>query len=428
MKAATRKRAAGRDAVAFAAVVGFTVSVYASIVHVFPFLEVVRPALLSAAVGFGALMIGRVSGGLPLTVDGVRGVALLGLCVWTALSPRWSVRPEVSARSALELIKLAGIYLTIINVVSSRKRLAILSGAAVIASLAPSLGTIDHWRNEIDLVEGFRAAWEGVYEDPNHLAMSLVAIVPVAAVFALHSPSILMRVLGALAAGTGVTAIILTHSRGGALGLALALTLWALSGTKKMRSLAAAIAVVAAVAIYAPSSFWTRTESISSFERDLSAQGRIWAWEVASAISKDRPIAGVGAGAFQFAWAEYAPRIARDMPLVAHNIFLAVLGELGLVGFALLMIFVGSALAGAAAAWKDPVAGGLARALSAGLAGYLLCDMLSGYVLSAHFFLLVALSASCERLIGQPEQVPSSRRAHRACVPAGGSRADETRA
>jgi O-antigen ligase len=97
------------------------------------------------------------------------------------------------------------------------------------------------------------------------------------------------------------------------------------------------------------------------------------------------------------------------MPLVAHNIFLAVLGELGLVGFGLLIFFVGSALAGAAAAWKDPVAGGLARALSAGLAGYTLCSMFSGYVLSTHVFFLVALSASCERLIGQPAPAPARR-------------------
>jgi O-antigen ligase len=162
--------------------------------------------------------------------------------------------------------------------------------------------------------------------------MSLVAIIPVSAAFMISSRSLFMRIAGGAAAGLGVAATVLTHSRGGVLGLSLALALWALSGTKKLRSLGLAAVVVACVVAFAPDTFWTRTETISTFQRDLSAQGRIWAWEVAAAINRDRPLAGVGAGGFQFAWQTYAPHEARFMPLVAHNIFLAVLGELGLVG------------------------------------------------------------------------------------------------
>jgi O-antigen ligase len=279
--------------------------------------------------------------------------------------------------------------------------LAWVCGAAVLASLVPSWGAVARWLDGTDLLDGYRARWLGVYADPNHLAMSLVAIVPLAATFALFWRSWLLRLLGAVAAGLAVTAIVLTHSRGGALGLALAVVLWALSGAKRLRALAIVGALAAAVTFFAPKSFWERTETIAAYEEDVSAQGRIWAWEVASAINRDRPIAGVGAGAFRYAWPLYAPPEARGAAFVAHNIFLSELGELGLVGFMLFLVFLSRALAGAFKAARHPTVGPLARAVAAGLSGYILCDMMSGYVLSAHFFLLVALAAAAERLARQ---------------------------
>jgi O-antigen ligase len=153
------------------------------------------------------------------------------------------------------------------------------------------------------------------------------------------------------------------------------------------------------VALLASKSFWARTETIADYGEDASAQGRVWAWEVTAAISKDRPLTGVGAGAFRFAWPRYAPPEARREPLVAHNVFLAELGELGLIGFGLLLAFVSSALAGAVRAFQHPEIGSVARGLLAGFAGYVLCSMMSGFVLSAHFFFLAALAASCERAL-----------------------------
>jgi O-antigen ligase len=104
--------------------------------------------------------------------------------------------------------------------------------------------------------------------------------------------------------------------------------------------------VLLGAAVFAPRSFWSRTETITEYGVDLSAQGRVWAWQVTSAINKDRPLTGVGAGAFISAWPDYARGDARRARFVAHNIFLAELGELGFVGFFLFLAFVSGALAG----------------------------------------------------------------------------------
>jgi O-antigen ligase len=386
-----------QDVWAFAAAMGFALALYSSVVNLLPFLQAARPALATAALAAGLLLFGRIARGASFTWDGARGLALIALGVWAFLSAGWSYNPAMSRYTGIELLKLIAIYLTLVNLVNTPRRLTLIAGAAVFASLAPSIGTLDFWRRGVDLVDGYRAHWLGVYLDPNHLAMSLVAVVPVAILLAITKRPTIVRVVAAAAAGLGVTAIIVTHSRGGALGLALALGMWSLTGTKKLRATLVAALVLLGVAVFAPKSFWSRTESISEYGVDISAQGRVWAWQVTSAINKDRPLTGVGAGAFISAWPDYARGDARRARFVAHNIFLAELGELGFVGFFLFLAFVSGALAGAARSWKDPRVGPLAHAITAGYAGYILCDMLSGYVLSAHFFFLTALCAAAER-------------------------------
>ena len=410
----------GKDALAFVAIVGFAVSTYASLAHLFPALGALRPALVCALIALACLALGRMAQGRGISFDAPRGPFLLALCAWAFCSLSWSRAPEVTRPMAFELCKLAAIYLTAIHVVSSTARLSRLCLAIVIAALAPAFGTVDHWRGGIDLVDGFRASWEGVYEDPNHLAMTLVSIVPLALFFALSRRALWQRAVAAVSAVGSVTAIVLTHSRGGALGLAFCAIAWAMLGRRRLRAAVAVIVLFLAVVLFAPSSFWARTESLGSFERDVSAMGRVFAWEVTADISRDRPLGGVGLGAFPSAWEDYAPREARGLALVAHNIFLSVLGELGLIGLGLLLGFVGSALGGAFGAWRalDKSGGdaellGLSRSLVAGGAGFLLCDLFSGYLISAHFFFFWALLASCERV-----QARAHAESSRAFVPA----------
>ena len=53
----------------------------------------------------------------------------------------------------IELLKLAAIYLTLVNVVTTRRRLAIICGALVLASIVTSRGVINWYNRGEDLVE-----------------------------------------------------------------------------------------------------------------------------------------------------------------------------------------------------------------------------------------------------------------------------------
>src|SRR5690606_14725996 len=109
-----------------------------------------------------------------------------------------------------------------------------------------------------------------------------------------------------------------------------------------------------------PSSFWERNETVTTCEEDVSAMGRVHAWEVAAGISRDNPIIGVGAGGFRYAWPLYAPPEATHA-FVAHNIFLDVVAETGWLGLILFLVFMASAVGGAFAAGSHPEHGWLAR-------------------------------------------------------------------
>jgi probable O-glycosylation ligase (exosortase A-associated) len=391
-------KAERRDVVAFYALTTFAALMYAVPQAWIPALAPLRPALLTSGLAAGLMALRRMGKAEPLYFDGVRGVALLCFSGLALASMAWSVHPEVTRFTAIELLKLTAIYLTLVNVVTTPRRLAVVCGALVMASLVTSHGVIDWYFTGVNLVEGYRARWVEVYADPNRSAMNLALVVPLAVAFIARKESgWLWRGACLVAVVMAVVAIVFTYSRGGFLGLSVAMAVWALREQRKMRAVLLGTLFVLGLAVFAPRSFWQRNETVATFHEDASAMGRVYAWQVTSRISLENPLLGVGAGAFRHAWPLYAPPEA-TRAYVAHNIFLDVIGELGWVGLLFFLVFAGSAMGGAFEASRDTRVGWLARALSASVAGYLVCDLFSGYILSAHLYVLFGLAASAHRM------------------------------
>ncbi|MCP3101260.1 spore coat polysaccharide polymerase ExoJ [Myxococcus sp. K15C18031901] len=387
-----------RDVWAFYSLTAFAAVMYAVPGEWIPALAPLRLAFVTSALAAGLMLVRRLGRAEPIHLDGARGLALIGFSTLALSSVAWSVNPEVTRATGIELLKLTAIYLTFINVITSQRRLAAVCGAIVMASVVTSIGVINWYLVGEALVEGFRARWVGVYADPNHMAMNLVLVVPLAVAFlARKGSSWLWRLACLVAAVLAVVAIVVSHSRGGFIGLSVAMALWAIREKRRIQAVVVGSLFVVGLVVFAPSSFWARNETVAAFHEDASAMGRVYAWQVASRISLDRPLLGVGAGGFRYAWAEYAPPEARRA-YVAHNIFLDVIGELGWVGLAFFMVFAGGAAGGALGASRSREVGWMARALAASMAGYLTCDLFSGYILSAHCYVLFGLAAAAHRI------------------------------
>lgn len=405
--------AARRDRWAFVLLAAFCVQVYAAPAEWIPAVAPLRLALSLSFGALGLLLLEHVGRREPLLWDGSRGVLLGAFLAWAAASHLWSLAPAATDAWLGMLLKVVLAWLLVVNLATTPRRLALLCLCLVAGSIVTSVGGILRYVSGEQLSQGFRTLWVGAYGDPNYLAEYLAMTVPLAVAFiARPGMRASVRLLCAVALLLAVTCIVLTFSRGGFLGVVLGGLVWAMrERTQRTKALVLSAALAVGVGIFAPATYWERNDTLEEFEQDQSALGRVYAWHVASAANLDHPLRGVGGGAFREAWPLYAPPEVRGEPLVAHNIFLDTIGELGWVGFFLFLAFAGSATGAVFRAGDDPGIGWLARGLGASVAGFLLCNCFSGSLAAPQLFVLFGLAGAAERIaareqVGEPGRMP----------------------
>src|SRR5258708_17807116 len=157
--------------------------------------------------------------------------------------------------------------------------------------------------------------------DPNHDAMGLVGVIPILLYFARQGKGAWRKALGVFGVAACIAGVIATHSRGGSIGLAASIVVWALLSRHKLAALGATALVACGVLTFAPSTFWQRNETIASYSLDESVRGRMHAWEVAGRLARERPPPGVGGQADLSPRGGYAPLDAGPHPHAAPTPF-----------------------------------------------------------------------------------------------------------
>lgn len=181
--------------------------------------------------------------------------------------------------------------------------------------------------------------------DGNDFSLSLCLLIPCLVAVTLEAESGWKKLLGWASVSVLLLAIVGTQSRGATIGIgAVLLYLW-LRTPRKVLGLVGVAVVGIAVLLYAPPAYFQRMNSISTYQQDGSAQGRIEAWKSSINMAADSPLLGVGAGHFPTAFGtKYRTPGAANMPwLTAHSSYFLVLGELGLPGLVcILMLVIGN--------------------------------------------------------------------------------------
>jgi O-antigen ligase len=250
-----------------------------------------------------------------------------------------------------------------------------------------------------------RLAGAGI--NPNELgAVLVVAIVFGVALGLVRTWHPLLRAAAFAGAAISTVGLFLTLSRGALFGLAVAVLVAPLALGPGRRL--AAVTVIAAAALCAVAWFgFVASESDRERVTNPSAEGgsgRTDLWTVAWRMVEDHPVRGVGAGNFPVRSVDYLLRPGRtehdafivDDPKEPHNIYLAVLAELGIIGFVLFATIVLPALAAAIEAARQfarrgrPVLDLLSRTLFIGLIGYLAALFFSSQLFEKQFWLLLA--------------------------------------
>jgi hypothetical protein len=389
------------SALAHGAALAFLAMLYSNPQYWWPWLEKLRLAFVTAGLCAAAVVAHRLVSGERIRLGGWGAAPLWAYLAFIPASLAWTLSPRDTLFALGEGWKMAVIYAAVQNVVDTRARLRRFLLFGALASLGPALGSVEVWRTGDALVDGFRSHWRGPYADPNRLAMAIVAVLPFSLYGAITSRRGWARALFAGVAAAQLAAVVLTHSRSGSIAAAVAALLFLARGRGgAARGAVAAVAVAIGLVALAPETFWQRSSTLADLEEDVSVEGRENAWKVLGVIVDERPLTGVGAGAFIQAWGRFAPLEAGAHRYIAHNVLLEIVGELGVVAFLLFGTFVAIVLVRLWRAGSDPLVGVEARAVFAALAGYLVTEMANGYSLSWFLYFLFACAAALLRMAG----------------------------
>jgi O-antigen ligase len=179
-----------------------------------------------------------------------------------------------------------------------------------------------------------------------------------------------LRLLALLAVMVSQAALVVTYSRGAllaALGGASLLAL--LDWVASRRWWLPALLVMATGLGLLAGPFVARALPPPDPEQTLTLAGRLPIWGAAVRMIGRAPLTGVGLGNFQLAMARDEPGILPRSPQGAehaHNLFLQVAADLGLIGLAAFLVLYGLSLRAAYRAWRDG-GGALAMGLFGGL-------------------------------------------------------------
>ena len=239
----------------------------------------------------------------------------------------------------VEFMKVVAMFIVMINVVRTEKRLNWMFWMALAVSVTTSLSALSDYRAG-RLLEGgerIKGAIGGLFENPNDLALHLVTMVPLALGLLLSRRSNLKKVLFSIVILLMAAAIVVTFSRGGFLGLIAASLVLAYKFGRKNRALVISICVLVfgCFIIFSPSEYGGRLVSIWSGDALGSASARQELFWRSLWVSLRYPIFGIGIGNFHY-------RSIHEM--VSHNAYTQVSAELGMAALVFYVLFLVSSL------------------------------------------------------------------------------------
>jgi O-antigen ligase len=268
---------------------------------------------------------------------------------WSTLSMVWAESSSAAWTASFRYLQNLLLFLIVFTAVR-RRRHAVWVTAAFVAGATVAAVFAIIYRPDPGQYDVARAT--GTVGDPNELASVLVAGVILAGVlFFLLKRSPALRLAAAGATGLCALGLLFTFSRGGLVALACA----AIASVFVMgRYRPAILSVMTIVGLLGIGYFAALApqESRDRITKLDGGTGRTDIWRVGSRMVEAHPVRGVGSGNFQLTSAQYLlvrPGAVKydyfiDKPKVAHNTYLHVLAELGIVGLALFLALIGFAL------------------------------------------------------------------------------------
>ena len=311
----------------------------------------------------------------------------------------------ISFRRVIWTLLAAGVFMGVISVYQyfTKTFLNVYGGFAQ-ASLEQIVGTTNDYRIG------------GPIGDPNFFAQAMLVIVPIALERMLHENNRWLKVLAGLALGVSALAVILTFSRGGFLAMAVTLIVMLVVYPPHYRSMPYFLISVIVVLFLIPPTYYSRILSLQEVisatstdfhSTDLAIQGRASENLTALAMFKSHPFLGVGLYNYSVLYQEYAKNIglapsATDRS--AHNLYLEILAETGVLGLSVFLLMVGISARTIQSAHAVLLKVGLRDYASMtvsfgiGFLGYMVAAIFVHAAYPRYFYLLIGIAFSLKKI------------------------------
>ncbi len=233
-------------------------------------------------------------------------------------------------------IKAVIIFIVLVNVVRTRKRLMGMLWLSLGIAVYLSFSALDLYMRGQFSVEDYRVAVDvgGMFGNPNEMAMHFVMMTPLVVTLGIASKNKLMRFVYIAMAVLFVAANMVTYSRGGFLGLIIsgAFLAWKLGRKYRLNVTIASIVIGGIVILAAPGNYGLRMLSIfiPGLDSVGSSDQRRELLERSLLVTARNPW-GIGIGNFP---------IVGIRNLQSHNAFTQVSAELGILGLIAYLVFM----------------------------------------------------------------------------------------
>ena len=268
---------------------------------------------------------------------GAAAWVLLAFMIWMCFTTFFALEPESAVYMWKRVAKILFVTFVAMFVLYKREHVTWL-----VLIMAVSIGFYGVKGGVFTLVRGGEnLVWgppETFIADNNALALAVIMTIPLLAYFYLMSNKRWIRAGIAASIALCTVCVLGTYSRGGLLAIvAMSAFLWLKAKSKLWLGL---VVVLVGLGFYSfmPSKWEERMDTISSYDQDRSALGRLEAWTMLTNLALDRPLVGGGFEPYTPAvFRHYLPDYVRVHS--AHSIYFQVLGEHGFVGLALFLLF-----------------------------------------------------------------------------------------
>jgi O-antigen ligase len=414
----------GNAKLAFAGLYLFNFLLYARPQEMFPELFGSFPLVKIVAVGtLLAYFVAKLTTGERFTLWTTELAMILAIAFLGIAFTPIAVAPQDSLNVLLDtFLKIVIIFVLMINLLNSKSRLRSMMKLSVICGSALALFAIISYVNGNFLIQNKQSTGrvmgivQGMFGNPNDLALSLNVLLPLAVAFALCAKG-WQRIFYFICTALLTVGVVVTFSRGGFLGLVAAglVLLWKLGRRNRGLAVLAFILATGFFLAIMPAGYSNRLTTIFSMEEDLtgSSQARRELLNRAVEVASNHLLIGVGMGNFHI----YSIR-----EQVAHNSYLEIAAELGLLGLLAYLILIlsplrslrrlegetrnhqrGTLIGGRQLAESETYY--LSVALQASLAAYIVCSFFGSVQYLWHLYYLVAYSFALKQIHAREESL-----------------------